>query len=167
MFLLEIERGYPMEDKGKDLKELFSSGKKATSTSFAKLIDSIFATEGTSPKFKKTETAIEVSYDNGSEWEQLVLLSEITGPQGKQGIQGVPGKDGAKGDTGTQGPKGNDGAKGDTGPKGADGTNGAKGADAPKLTKIELKTDESGKVISGTGTLSDLTTVPITVTASE
>lgn len=120
-----------MEDKGKDLKELFSSGKKASSTSFAKLIDSIFATEGTSPKLKKTETAIEVSYDNGSEWEQLVLLSDITGPQGKQGLQGVPGKD------------------------------------APKLTKIELKTDESGKVISGTGTLSDLTTVPITVTASE
>lgn len=153
-----------MEDKGKDLKELFSSGKKASSTSFAKLIDSIFETEGTSPKLKKTETAIEVSYDNGSEWEQLVLLSDITGPQGKQGLQGVPGKDGAKGDTGTQGPKGNDGAKGDIGPQ---GPSGAKGADAPKLTKIELKTDESGKVISGTGTLSDLTTVPITVTASE
>lgn len=147
-----------------ELKELFSSGKKAKSTSFSALIDTIFEIDGKRPLLKKTSTAIEVSYDNGSKWEQLVLLSEITGPQGKQGVKGETGPTGPKGEPGQNG------AIGPAGPKGATGNNGAtgpKGADAPKLTKIELKTDESGKVISGTGTLSDLTTVPITVTVSK
>lgn len=147
-----------------ELKELFSSGKKAKSTSFSALIDTIFEIDGKRPLLKKTSTAIEVSYDNGSKWEKLVLLSEITGPQGKQGVKGETGPTGPKGEPGQNG------AIGPAGPKGATGNNGAtgpKGADAPKLTKIELKTDESGKVISGTGTLSDLTTVPITVTVSK
>lgn len=159
-----------------ELKELFSSGKKAKSTSFSALIDTIFEIDGKRPLLKKTSTAIEVSYDNGSKWEKLVLLSEITGPQGKQGVKGETGPTGPKGEPGQNGsigpagPKGATGETGPIGPKGANGNNGAtgpKGADAPKLTKIELKTDESGKVISGTGTLSDLTTVPITVTASK
>lgn len=54
--------------------------------------------------------------------------------------------------SGVQGPKGE---KGDTGPAGADGKS---------LTAIALTTDETGKVTGGTATLSDKSTIQITVT---
>lgn len=56
-----------------------------------------------------------------------------------------------------KGPKGD---KGDTGAKGATGAN---GADGKSVTAITLTTDESGKVTGGTATLSDQSTVEITV----
>ncbi len=80
------------------------------------------------------------------------------GPQGPQGLQGPVGPQGPKGDTGAQGPAGQNGAQGATGPAGVDGKS---------VTAIELTTDAEGNVIGGTATLSDESTIEITVTKSE
>lgn len=77
------------------------------------------------------------------------------GPQGLQGPAGPKGDKGGKGDTGAQGPAGQNGAQGATGPAGADGKS---------VTAIELTTDETGRVTGGTATLSDKSTIQITVT---
>lgn len=41
---------------------------------------------------------------------------------------------------------------------------GQAGADGKSITALELTTDETGKVTGGTATLSDETTIPVTVT---
>ena len=85
---------------------------------------------------------------------------------------GVQGPKGDKGDTGAQGPKGDKGDTGDTGPKGPAGQNGAQGATGPagadgkSVTAIELTTNAEGAVIGGIATLSDKSTIQITVTQS-
>lgn len=92
------------------------------------------------------------------------------GEQGIQGIQGAKGEKGEKGERGEQGLPGNDGAKGDKGDKGDTGAQGAKGATGPagadgkSVTAIELTTNAEGAVTGGTATLSDRSTIPITVT---
>lgn len=57
--------------------------------------------------------------------------------------------------SGVQGPAGQNGAQGATGPAGVDGKS---------VTAIELTTDESGRVTGGIATLSDDSTIKITVT---
>ena len=87
--------------------------------------------------------------------------SGVQGPKwekGDAGEQGPIGPQGPKGDTGTQGPAGQDGAQGATGPAGADGKS---------LTAIKLTIDAEGNVTGGTATLSDKSTIDITVTKSE
>ena len=85
---------------------------------------------------------------------------------------GVQGPKGDKGDTGDTGPKGDKGDTGDTGPKGPAGQNGAQGATGPagadgkSVTAIELTTNAEGAVIGGIATLSDKSTIQITVTQS-
>lgn len=74
------------------------------------------------------------------------------------GPAGAPGKDGAVGPAGPAGPAGAPGKKGATGPTGAAGKKGN------SVTAIALTTDATGKVTGGTATLSDKTTLPITVT---
>lgn len=59
---------------------------------------------------------------------------------------------------GTQGPKG------DTGAQGATGAIGPAGADGKSVTAIELTTNAEGAITGGTATLSDKSTIPITVT---
>ena len=92
------------------------------------------------------------------------------GPQGPQGLQGPVGPQGPKGDKGDKGDTGPQGAQGDTGPKGPAGQNGAQGTAGPagvngkSVTAIELTTDESGRVTGGIATLSDDSTIEITVT---
>lgn len=81
--------------------------------------------------------------------------SGVQGPKGDKGdtgVQGPIGPKGEKGDAGTQGPAGQDGAQGATGPAGA------------SVTAIELTADAEGNITGGTATLSDKSTVEITVT---
>lgn len=56
--------------------------------------------------------------------------------------------------------------KGATGATGAKGNTGAKGADGKSITAIELTTNAEGAVTGGTATLSDNSTIQITVTQS-
>ena len=74
------------------------------------------------------------------------------------GLKGDKGDKGEKGDTGEQGPQG------PAGQNGAAGATGPAGADGKSITAIALTTDETGKVTGGTATLSDESTINITVT---
>lgn len=107
--------------------------------------------DGITPKLQKSETAIQVSYNEGESYEDLVLLSELKGDKGDAGKDGAKGIDGKNGEAGAPG---NDGVtpklqktesairvsynNGDSyedliqlsdlkGEKGTDGQNGAKG----------------------------------------
>lgn len=83
------------------------------------------------------------------------------GPDGwVDAASGVQGPKGDKGDTGAQGPKG------PAGQNGAQGATGPAGADGKSVTAIELTTNAEGAVIGGTATLSDKSTIQITVTQS-
>ena len=98
--------------------------------------------------------------------------SGAQGPKGDKGDKGDTGPQGPAGQNGAQGPKGDKGDKGDTGPQGPAGQNGAQGATGPagadgkSVTAIELTTNAEGAVIGGTATLSDKSTIQITVTQS-
>lgn len=81
-----------------------------------------------------------------------------------KGEKGDQGPAGAKGATGETGPAGE---AGPAGPKGATGAAGAKGDAGASVTAINLVKDASGVITSGTATLSDGTSVPITITTAE
>lgn len=66
--------------------------------------------------------------------------------------------------SGVQGPQGEIGPQGPKGDKGDTGEQGPAGADGKSVTAITLTTDETGKVTGGTATLSDESTIKITVT---
>ena len=66
--------------------------------------------------------------------------------------------------SGVQGPKGEKGDTGAQGPAGQNGAQGPAGADGKSVTAIELTIDETGKVTGGIATLSDESTIEITVT---
>ena len=59
--------------------------------------------DGITPMFQKSDDAIQVSYDNGLSYVDLVLLSEIKGDKGDKGEQGTPGNDGKDGEQGAKG----------------------------------------------------------------
>lgn len=69
-----------------------------------------------------------------------------------------------KGEKGDKGDKGGKGDKGDTGATGPAGANGTNGADGKSVTAISLTTDSTGAVTGGTCTLSDSSSIAITVT---
>ena len=85
------------------------------------------------------------------------VQNEQVGPQGPKGDTGAQGPKGDKGDTGAQGPAGADGAPGAQGPAGADG----------KSVKAIALTTTAGAVTGGTCTLSDDSTIAITVTTTD
>ena len=74
---------------------------------------------------------------------------------------------GEKGEQGPAGEKGEAGPAGPTGAAGAAGAAGAKGDAGASVTEIKLVKDAIGAITSGTATLSDGTSVPITITTAE
>lgn len=92
--------------------------------------------------------ASSVVFDDGDNFQAKLESGELKGDKGVPGVQGV------KGDTGA------------TGPQGPAGTNGTNGADGKSVTAISLTTDTDGKVTGGTCTLSDGSSVAITVTTT-
>ena len=65
--------------------------------------------------------------------------------------------------SGVQGPQGEVGPQGPKGDKGDTGAQGTAGVDGKSVTAITLTTDETGKVTGGTATLSDKSTIQITI----
>lgn len=92
--------------------------------------------------------ASSVVFDDGDNFQAKLESGELKGDKGVPGVQGV------KGDTGA------------TGPQGPAGTNGTNGADGKSVTAISLTTDADGKVTGGTCTLSDSSSIAITVTTT-
>lgn len=85
-------------------------------------------------------------------------FKNLKGEKGEQGPAGEKGEAGSAGPAGPVGP---------TGAAGAAGAAGAKGDAGASVTEIKLVKDASGAIISGTATLSDGTSVPITITTAE
>lgn len=85
-------------------------------------------------------------------------IDAASGIQGPKGEKGDTGPQGLIGETGPQGPAGQDGAQGAT------GAIGPAGADGKSVTAITLTTDAEGNITGGTATLSDESTIKITVT---
>lgn len=92
--------------------------------------------------------ASSVVFDDGDNFQAKLESGELKGDKGDKGDKGVPGVQGVKGDTG------------------AAGTNGTNGADGKSVTAISLTTDADGKVTGGTCTLSDSSSIAITVTTT-
>lgn len=88
----------------------------------------------------------------------------IRGEKGETGSKGAKGDKGDTGAQGIQGIQGEKGEKGDTGASGKDGTNGSNGVDGKSITAISLVKDETGAIVSGTATLSDDSTIEISIT---
>ena len=105
-----------------------------------------------------------------TEWKDGDIITAERLNKLEQGVQneqvGPQGPKGDTGDTGPEGPKGDPGDPGSAGPKGDPGAQGPAGADGKSVKAIALTTDESGKVTGGTATLTDESTVPITVTTA-
>lgn len=136
------------------IKALFAAGKTMTQESFASLVD--FLQEQKGPKGDPGETG-----PAGPKGDQ-----GIAGPKGDTGEAGPTGPKGDKGEpgeTGPAGPAGETGPVGPAGPKGDQGVPGTKGADGKSITAITLTTNEGGQVTGGTATLSDQSTIEITV----
>lgn len=121
------------------IKALFAAGKTMTQESFASLVD--FLQEQKGPKGDPGETG----------------PAGPAGPKGDQGEAGTPGVAGPKGD------KGDPGVAGPKGDQGDQGVPGANGADGKSIKAIVLRTNEGGQVTGGTATLSDESTIEITV----
>lgn len=111
----------------------------------------------------KIKEELKAIFITGAKPTQADFHDLIDGVQGEQGPKGDAGAQGIKGDTGEVGPKGDKGETGAAGTKGADGTN---GGDGLSITAIEFTADVDGKVTGGTATLSDASTIPITVTTA-
>lgn len=72
-----------------------------------------------------------------------------------------------KGPKGDKGDPGTAGVKGEKGDPGTAGAPGAKGADGKSVTAIALTKDANGAITGGTATLSDNSTIAITVTTAK
>ena len=64
--------------------------------------------DGKTVEVRKTDSAVQWRYE-GEEWRDLVALSDITGPAGQDGSDGIDGKDGVNGTNGKDGTNGIDG----------------------------------------------------------
>ena len=132
-------------------------------------------------ELRKSDTALQWRCTGDSEWNDLISLAEIIGPQGEQGIpgpKGDAGPTGPQGEQGVQGPKGDtghQGEKGETGAQGPTGEQGPAGKDGRGITSVTIKTDghlqidysdgtnvDAGKVVGEKG-LDGASGVPVRV----
>lgn len=72
-------------------------------------------------------TAIQWKYNDETDWNDLVALTELRGVTGENGKDGVDGKNGSNGKDGTNGKNGTNGKDGVDGKNGIDGKNGTNG----------------------------------------
>lgn len=135
-------------------------------------IQGLPGSNGKEVQLQKNSTHIQWRYVGAGSWTDLVALTEITGPQGPQGLKGdtgaastVPGPKGdtgAKGDAGADstvpGPKGDDGPQGPEGPQGPKGDTGLKGDTGPKGDKGDDGADGTG--VNILGALNDTSELP-------
>ena len=122
--------------------------------------------------------ASSVIFDDGKSFQQKLESGELkkqkddkgatgaTGTKKEKGDKGATGATGARGEKGDTGPAGPTGPQGPAGAKGATGAAGAKGADGKSVKAISLTADSSGKITGGKCTLSDNSTLTITVTTA-
>lgn len=82
-------------------------------------------TDGREVELNKTDTHIQWRYKGQSLWKNLILLSEIQGPQGERGPKGTQGDMGDQGERGPMGITGPAGRTGDAGPQGIPGVGGS------------------------------------------
>ena len=104
-----------------------------------------------------------IEFTDGTSYTTPSIRGE-KGETGSKGAKGDKGDTGIQGIQGIQGEKGEKGDKGDTGTSGKDGTNGSNGVDGKSITAITLVKDETGVIVSGTATLSDDSTIEISIT---
>lgn len=95
--------------------------------------------------------ASSVVFDDGDNFQDKLESGELKGEKGDKGATGAAGAKGDKGNTGARGPA---------------GANGTNGADGKSVTAISLTTDSTGAVTGGTCTLSDSSSIAITVTTT-
>lgn len=98
-------------------------------------------------ELRKSPTALQWRYVGENEWNDLISLAEITGPQGEQGIPGPQGPTGPQGEQGVQGPKGDTGPQGE---KGETGTQGPTGEQGPAGEKGDPGEPGKGIPVGGT-----------------
>lgn len=96
--------------------------------------------------------------------DEIENIELTPGPKGDAGPKGDPGPAGPTGDAGPKGDPGKDGKQGIKGDTGKDGAKGSKGDTGLGVKSIELTTDEAGAVTGGTATLTDESTINITIT---
>lgn len=115
----------------------------------SKVINACYVTSAET--FVYSVPASSVIFDDGKSFQQKLESGELKGDKGDKGATGAKGE---KGDTGPAGPQGPAGAKGAT------------GAAGKYVKAIKFTTDSSGKITGGKCTLSDNSTLTITVTTS-
>lgn len=87
--------------------------------------------DGVGLRYDWQETKLGVKRED----EATFTYTDLQGPQGERGPQGLQGPKGDKGDTGPQGPKGDKGNTGPQGEKGPQGIQGERGLQGPKGDK--------------------------------
>ncbi len=77
--------------------------------------------DGQDIELRATESYIQWRYKGFRQWNDLISIKTLIGPQGPVGATGMPGPQGEKGDQGIQGVPGEQGIKGDPGIQGIEG----------------------------------------------
>jgi len=86
----------PKEDKDSRLYSIYQLAIEAEAFegTYEEWVESIRGEDGREVLFQVSETHIEWKYEGESEWQSLILLSDLSGPAGEQGLEGKKGIDG-------------------------------------------------------------------------